>query len=96
MEDWHEGEVHGAFEIVKSLDEADAQTAHTLCIGGAVVTGFLVVGGLLFFLLVTRSITNPLAIHRGGLPQDRRGRSDRSACRWNRRMKSASCGSRPT
>ena len=60
MEDWHEGEVHGAFEIVKSLDEADAQTARTLCIGGAVVTGFLVLSGLVFFLVVTRSITNPL------------------------------------
>ncbi len=60
MEDWREGEVHGAFEIVKSLDEADAQTARTLLIGGGVVTGFLVLGGLLFFLVVTRSITNPL------------------------------------
>src|SRR5208283_2667617 len=60
MEDWHEGEVHGAFEIVKSLDEADAQTAHTFYIGGGVVTGFVVLGGLMFFLLVTRSITNPL------------------------------------
>ncbi len=60
MEDWHEGEVHGAFEIVKSLDEADAQTARTLLVGGAVVTGFLVLGGLAFFVVVTRSITNPL------------------------------------
>ena len=60
MEDWHEGEVHGAFEIVKSLDEADAQTARTLYIGGAVVTGFLLLGGLVFSLVVTRSITNPL------------------------------------
>jgi len=60
MEDWHEGEVHGAFEIVKSLDEADAQTARTLYIGGAVVSGFLILGGLVFFLVVTRSITNPL------------------------------------
>ncbi len=60
MEDWHDGEVHGAFEIVKSLDEADAQIAYTLCIGGGVATGFLVLGGLAFFLVVTRSITNPL------------------------------------
>jgi len=60
MEDWREGEVHGAFEIVKSLDEADAQTAHTLYAGGAVVTAFLVLGGLLFSLVVTRTITNPL------------------------------------
>jgi methyl-accepting chemotaxis protein len=60
MEDWREGEIHGAFEIVKSLDEADAQIAHTLCIGGAVVTGFLVLSGLVFFLVVTHSITNPL------------------------------------
>ena len=42
MEDWREGEIHGAFEIVKSLDEAEAQIARTLWIGGAVVSGFLV------------------------------------------------------
>ncbi len=60
MEDWHEGEVHGAFEIVKSLDEADAQTAHTLIVGAAMVTGFVILGGVMFFLVVTRSITNPL------------------------------------
>ena len=60
MEDWHDGEVHGAFEIVKSLDEADAQTAHTLWIGIALVAGFVAVGGTVFFFVVTRSITNPL------------------------------------
>jgi methyl-accepting chemotaxis protein len=60
MEDWREGEVHGAFEIVKSLDEADAQTARSFYIGGSVVIGFVVIGGLLFFLVVTRSISNPL------------------------------------
>ncbi len=60
MEDWREGEVHGAFEIVKSLNEADAQAARTLWVGGSVATGFLVLGGLAFSLVVTRSITNPL------------------------------------
>jgi methyl-accepting chemotaxis protein len=60
MEDWREGEVHGAFEIIKSLDEVDAQTARSLWIGGGVVTAFVVLGGLAFFLVVTRSITNPL------------------------------------
>jgi methyl-accepting chemotaxis protein len=60
MEDWREGEIHGAFEIVKSLDEADAQIARTLWIGGAVVSVFVILGALAFFLVVTRSITTPL------------------------------------
>ncbi len=60
MEGWHEGEVHGAFEIVKSLDEADALAARTLTVGGSVAAGFLLLGGLAFSVVVTRSITNPL------------------------------------
>jgi methyl-accepting chemotaxis protein len=60
MEGWREGEVHGAFEIVKSLDEADAEAAHSLLIGGGVASGFLFLGGLAFSFVVTRSITNPL------------------------------------
>jgi methyl-accepting chemotaxis protein len=60
MEDWHEGEVHGAFEVVQSLDAADAQAARSFSIGASIVAAFVVVNGLLFFLFVTHAISNPL------------------------------------
>ena len=60
MENWREGEVHGAFEIVKSLDEVDAQTARSLWIGSAVAAGFVTLGAVVLFLVVTRSVINPL------------------------------------
>jgi methyl-accepting chemotaxis protein len=60
MEDWKVGEVHGAFEIVQSLDAADAKTRVALCKGGAVVLGIAIVSLLAFFVLITRSITDPI------------------------------------
>ena len=60
MENWHEGEVHGAFEVVQSLAEADARTNLAICKGAALVVGFVAVSGVLFFVLITRSVTRPL------------------------------------
>ncbi len=60
MEDWHEGEVHGAFEIVQSLACADAQVASNFYVSVAVITGFFGVNGLIYLFFVTRAITNPL------------------------------------
>jgi methyl-accepting chemotaxis protein len=60
MENWKIGEVHGAFEVVQSLDEADAKTCAALWKGGALVLGLAAVSALGFFMLITRSITNPL------------------------------------
>jgi methyl-accepting chemotaxis protein len=60
MENWKAGEVHGAFEVVQSLDEADAKTCAALWRGGALVIGLAAASALVFFVLITRSITNPL------------------------------------
>jgi len=60
MENWREGEVHGAFEVVQSLTEADARTNAAIVKGAALVVGFVVVSGVLFFVLITRSVTRPL------------------------------------
>ncbi len=60
MENWKTGEVHGAFEVVQSLDEADARTRAGLVKGSLVVVGFLALGGGVFFVLVTRSVTRPI------------------------------------
>lgn len=60
MEGWHAGEVHGAFEVVQSLDEADAKMAMVMFQGGLVVLGLTALAAGLFFVLITRSITNPI------------------------------------
>ena len=60
MENWREGEVHGAFEVVQSLNEADARTSATIMKGACLVVGFVVVSALIFFVLITRSVTTPV------------------------------------
>jgi methyl-accepting chemotaxis protein len=60
MENWNEGEVHGAFEVVQSLSGADARARAAVIKGAAIVAVFMLVGGVLFFLLITRSVTRPI------------------------------------
>jgi methyl-accepting chemotaxis protein len=60
MENWHEGELRGAFEVVQSLDRADAQASATLRNNAAIVTGLTLLAAGLFFVCVTRAVTNPL------------------------------------
>lgn len=62
MENWKVGEVHGAFEIIQSLDKADAQIATSLWKGGGLIGGLVALAGVLFYWLVTRSVVRP--IHR--------------------------------
>ena len=65
MENWKVGEVHGAFEIVQSLDEADAATAASVRKGGLLMAGLMVVGGLVFFFgvpaIIARDVVKPIA-----------------------------------
>ena len=65
MENWKVGEVHGAFEIVQSLDEADAATAASVRQGGLLMAGLMVVGGLVFFFgvpaIIARDVVKPIA-----------------------------------
>ena len=60
MEGWKEGEVHGAFEVVQSLDEADARVMTALRRDGAIVLLFVGMAAAVLFLLVTHSITIPV------------------------------------
>jgi methyl-accepting chemotaxis protein len=59
MENWAVGEIHGAFEIVQSLDEANAAIAATMWKGAGVVGALVVVAAFSFFFLVTRSVIRP-------------------------------------
>ncbi len=55
MEGWAEGELHGAFEVIYSLDEADAQLAATMRKAGLLLVGVLaILGGLIWFFLNTQ------------------------------------------
>jgi len=60
MENWKEGEVHGAFEIVLSLDEADAQARATLIRGALIAGGLAAVSALVFFFVISRSVSQPI------------------------------------
>jgi len=60
MENWKEGEIHGAFEVIQSLAESDkaASTVVIQAIGMAAVLSVL--GTLLLYWLVTRDIYAPV------------------------------------
>ncbi|MCC6491314.1 MAG: DUF3365 domain-containing protein [Candidatus Hydrogenedentes bacterium] len=62
MEGWKVGEVHGAFEVIQSLDEADAELARSMLTAGAVLVVGLVVIGVAFPLFVMRAVRKPVAV----------------------------------
>ena len=60
MENWKAGEIHGAFEVIQSLDLADAQMRGNL-LKAAVFAGVgILLTMAIFFTVVRRSITNPI------------------------------------
>ncbi|MGE3957570.1 MAG: methyl-accepting chemotaxis protein [Vicinamibacterales bacterium] len=60
MEGWKVGEVHGAFEVVQSLDAADAQRASMLTQFLTIVAVCLIVGVAATYWLTRRNIVMPL------------------------------------
>ncbi len=60
MEGWKEGELHGAFEVIQSLDPVDAQLRTSLLKAGGVAVFGILVTVAIFFIVVRRSITNPI------------------------------------
>ena len=59
LEDWKEGEIHGAFEVIQPLEPVETQLKSRVFKAGIiVVVGILLVA--LCFFLVTRSITGPI------------------------------------
>ncbi|MFN7914085.1 MAG: methyl-accepting chemotaxis protein [Vicinamibacterales bacterium] len=67
MEGWKVGEVHGAFEIVQSLDKADAQRASMLRQFVGIVAACLVFFLAITFWLTRRNIVKPLTAETDGL-----------------------------
>jgi len=60
MEGWKVGELHGAFEIIHSLDKADAALASTLTWSGALFIVLLAAAGGLIALFTTKAVVNPV------------------------------------
>jgi methyl-accepting chemotaxis protein len=59
FENWKAGQIHGAFEVIQSLDEADAQIRSRIYKAVALIVTGTLLAALVFFL-VARSITNRL------------------------------------
>ncbi len=60
MENWKPGEMHGAFEIIHSLDEADAVLATTISWSAALLVLFLVILGVIMAIFTTRAVIRPV------------------------------------
>ena len=67
MEGWKAGEIHGAFEVIQSLDQADTQLTQNLIKAGAVAILGMLAASAIFFLVVRRGITNPIGAIIGNL-----------------------------
>jgi len=60
MENWKAGEIHGAFEIIQSLDPADLQLRSSLIQGAGIVALGVLLAGLLFVWLISRAVNQPV------------------------------------
>jgi methyl-accepting chemotaxis protein/methyl-accepting chemotaxis protein-1 (serine sensor receptor) len=60
MENWKVGEVHGAFEVVQSMKEADAQIAASLWKGAGLALVVVALAAMLFYVFVSRNAIGPL------------------------------------
>jgi methyl-accepting chemotaxis protein len=58
MENWRVGEIHGAFEVIQSLDEADRQLAASLAKASQIVIIGLVIMAVFFATLVIGIVSN--------------------------------------
>ncbi|MBN2162694.1 MAG: DUF3365 domain-containing protein [Pontiellaceae bacterium] len=60
MENWKAGEIHGAFEVILSLDEADAEVAKNIeSAGGLLLLGILF-GSALLWWVIRRYVSRPM------------------------------------
>ena len=60
MENWKEGEVHGTFEVIQSLDAADTAAASMTSTFAFTVLAFLAIGVVVIFRFTRHSVVRPL------------------------------------
>ncbi len=62
MENWKVGEIHGAFEVIQSLDEADRRLASTMSLAGGIAVVSLIVVGIVFALFAVYFVEKPVSV----------------------------------
>jgi methyl-accepting chemotaxis protein len=62
MENWKVGEIHGAFEVIQSLDEADRKLASTMTLAGGIAVVSLIVVGIVFALFAVYFVEKPVSV----------------------------------
>ncbi len=60
MENWREGEVHGAFEIIQSLEGADAERKKLLWSAGGISLLALVIAALVYGAIIIQWVEKPI------------------------------------
>lgn len=60
MENWKEGEIHGAFEVIQSLDEADEKLKSNLIKAGLTALLGIIAAGGVFFIVIKKNILGPI------------------------------------
>lgn len=60
MENWSAGEMHGAFEIIHSLNAADADLSTTILWSGVIFTILLILLGFIISFFTTKAVVNPV------------------------------------
>ncbi len=62
MENWKVGEMHGAFEVIQSLDTADAQVASAISSGLMLTSAGLLIMAIIFGLSIMRGVERPMLL----------------------------------
>ncbi len=60
MENWKVGEIHGAFEVIQSLAEANAEIWASLAEDAGIMLVLVLIAGFTFYLATSRSVIKPL------------------------------------
>ncbi|MCG8632478.1 MAG: methyl-accepting chemotaxis protein [Desulfobacterales bacterium] len=67
MENWKVGEIHGAFEVIQSLDQAMKETRNDLLKAGVVAGAGIFLVMAIFYLIVSRNVVRPIQYIINGL-----------------------------
>ncbi|NOX34156.1 MAG: hypothetical protein GXP56_10545 [Deltaproteobacteria bacterium] len=67
MENWKIGEIHGAFEVIQYLDEADKILQSDILKAGGISLAGILLALMTFYLIVSKNVVNPIKAITNGL-----------------------------